>query len=127
MKRLLTALFLTVFLLALFVFLVANREPMMLSMDPFNTEDPALAVGPVPAAVLLVIALAFGFVLGAFAMWLSGAKRRREAKLRRREVRTLQRELKEARGYQPKDNVLVPHGEGGAGAGGGGAVPALRA
>ena len=97
MTRFLTVIALTLLGIALVVFLLANRQEVLLSMDPFSQEDPALAVGPLPLSVHLVISLLIGFGLGAFGMYLSGHKRRRELREKRRELRRVQAELKEAR------------------------------
>ena len=97
MTRFLTAILLVVLGFLLVVFLIANREPVPLSMDPFSQDDPALATPPLPLAVHFVIMLLTGFVLGALGMYLSGAKKRRRLREKSREVRRLREELREAR------------------------------
>ena len=97
MTRFLTAILLLVVGILLIVFFIANRQPIPLSMDPFSLDDPALATPPIPVAVHLAIALLVGFGLGAFGMYLSGAKKRRRLRERSREVRRLREELREAR------------------------------
>ena len=83
--------------LLLVVFFLANRQDVLLSMDPFSQDDPALALGPMPLAVHLGLMLLIGFGLGAFGMYLSGHKKRVALRQARREARRLREELKEAR------------------------------
>ena len=97
MTRFLTTLLLFVVGLFLVVFFLANRQDVLLSMDPISRDDPALAIGPLPLAVHLGIMLMVGFCLGALGMYLSGHKRRVALRKARREVRRLREELKEAR------------------------------
>jgi len=52
---------------------------------------PAVLVAPLYLVVLL--SLLAGFVIGAFAAWLNGGRRRREARLRARRIEALEREL----------------------------------
>ena len=97
MMRFLTVLLLAAIGVLLIVFLLANRQEVLLSMDPFSQDEPALALGPMPLSVHLIVSLPVGFGLGAPGMYLSGHRRRRELREKRREVRRLTSELKEAR------------------------------
>ncbi|WP_407049146.1 DUF1049 domain-containing protein [Methyloraptor flagellatus] len=49
---------------------VANRKPVVVSLDPFNAAAPALAL-PVPLFLLVFGALILGVVLGGVAAWAS--------------------------------------------------------
>lgn len=89
--------------IALIVFLVANRQPVRISLDPFSVDDPAVASAAMPLWAALVFTLTVGFVLGAFGMWLSNGSLRRKAKERRQEIKRLQHELKLAAG-EPQEN-----------------------
>ncbi|MBB4658252.1 LapA family protein [Parvularcula dongshanensis] len=117
MRRALTLLVLFVLGVLLAVFLTANSDPVTLSMDPFSKDAPAVSVGPISLAYVLLIPLFLGFVLGGFGMWLSGGKARTLAKERQREVRRLREELREARSLKAPqhDGVLVPVGQAGPG------------
>ena len=118
MRRALTLLVLFVLGVLLAVFLAANSDPVVLSMDPFSKEAPAIAVGPISLAYVLLIPLFLGFVLGGFGMWLSGGKARLLARERQREVRRLREELREAHAMRtsaPEHGVLVPVGQTGPG------------
>lgn len=97
MKRFLTGLAAILFAFALVYLLAANRQLAQLSFDITNVDDPALALPPLPVAIHIVTGLLIGFVLGAIGMWSSGAPKRAELRARRREVRRLEAELREAR------------------------------
>ncbi len=71
--------------LALIVFSVANRHRVTLSLDPFDTVDPALALS-VPLFLLVFLILAIGVVVGGVAVWLGQAKWRRRARLEHEEA-----------------------------------------
>ena len=72
--------------------MVANREPVTISFDPFNTDNPAVSftqpLWVAPAGSLLI-----GYVLGALGMWLSNGGLRRRAAERQKKVRELEREV----------------------------------
>jgi len=86
------------------LFLVANRQLVAVSLDPFNASDPAVTT---PAFFLwfwLMLMLFIGLGVGAFGMWVSGNDRRRKARLERRELKALHKEiavLKAARDERP--------------------------
>lgn len=115
MTRILTGLLGLIFAVAFVWLLVSNQQTAQLSLDPTSATDPQLATGPLPVAVHIVVGLLIGLVLGAIGMWSSGARRRRELRERRREVRRLQDELAEARQglyrAEPACTALVPANE----------------
>lgn len=49
----------------LVLFLVANRQPIALSLDPFSTQAPAFATPSLPLWLWLAFSLFSGFFLGA--------------------------------------------------------------
>ncbi len=71
----------TVFLVTL---AVANRHPAKLVLDPFNPENPVLAV-ELPFYAYLFAMLIAGVVLGGFATWMGQSKWRRTARGRTQE------------------------------------------
>ncbi|ADM08996.1 integration host factor beta subunit [Parvularcula bermudensis HTCC2503] len=79
--------------LALLLFLVANRRPVLISMDPISTDDPAFFLGPMPLWAALMFTLVIGFCLGAFGMWLSSRGVRDKAQKRKKEIKRLEQEL----------------------------------
>ena len=112
MTRILSGLLGLIFAVAFVYLLISNQQEALLSLDPTSQTDPQLAFGPFPVAVHIVVGMLIGFVLGAIGMWSSGARRRRELRERRREVRRLQDELAEARQglyrAEPAGTALVP-------------------
>lgn len=83
---------------AIILFLVANRHVATISVDPFNSADPAYAA-PVPLGVLMLVPLILGVVIGGVAAWLRQGKWRRTARRLERENRALQAELDELKRY----------------------------
>jgi hypothetical protein len=77
--------------LALVWFLVANRQPVAISLDPFSLDSPAIASLPLPLWVWLTASLLAGFFLGAIGMWLSARPSRRRASADREELKALKR------------------------------------
>ena len=73
------------------IFLIANRQPVALSLDPFSTESPAISTPAVFLWVWLVIALLIGFAMGAAGMWMSGREMRIRAKADRLELKALRK------------------------------------
>ncbi|MEK7265081.1 MAG: LapA family protein [Pseudomonadota bacterium] len=73
------------------LFLIANRQPVALSLDPFSTESPALATPPVFLWVWLILSVLIGFFIGAAGMWMSGRELRIRAKADRLELKSLKK------------------------------------
>jgi len=63
---------------------VANRHVVRLSLDPFRSEDPVLALS-MPFYFYLLGALVVGVVLGGVATWLAQGDWRRTARARTQE------------------------------------------
>ncbi len=73
----------------LILFAVANRQWTGVSLDPFSSEPPVLAVH-LPLFLVILLALMLGVIVGGIAAWLGQRKPRRAA-------RRLEVELREAR------------------------------
>lgn len=84
--------------LVMVAFLFANRHEVIVSFDPVSTDNPALAIGPLPMSYALLGAVAIGLVFGALGMWLSDKGLRRRAGQRKKEIARLKRELDLAAG-----------------------------
>lgn len=63
----------------LIVLSVANRQQVRMSMDPFNSVDPAIAF-TMPFFVFLFAALMLGMVIGSVATWFKQGKHRKNAR-----------------------------------------------
>jgi hypothetical protein len=76
------------------LFAVANRERIVLSLDPFSSGSPLLSTPPVPLCFVVLLPLMAGVIVGGFATFLGQRKWRRLARENDAEVRRLQSELK---------------------------------
>jgi uncharacterized integral membrane protein len=65
---------------------IANRHSVPLVLDPFNPEDPALALA-LPFYAYLLGAIIVGVLLGGAAAWLAQSHWRRAARARGQEAR----------------------------------------
>lgn len=104
MKKLLSRLIWVPLGVVLVVFLVANRDTVPLSLDPFDVENPAIATPPLPLWFWLMSALLIGFFSGAAGMWASGRPGRKKARAEHRELKTLKRE-QAARDSNPDETL----------------------
>lgn len=86
----------------LVVFMVANRGPVAVSLDPLSPDSPALATPALPLWIWLTAALLVGVLAGAAGMWMSGRDRRAKARAEHRELKSLKREL-EATARSPEE------------------------
>lgn len=77
--------------LVLVVLAVANRQPVVLSLDPFVPEAPAFAI-ELPLFWLLFAALFLGILLGGLGAWFKQHKWRQQARDKRREADRLRAE-----------------------------------
>ncbi len=93
MKKWLYRIFWIPVLVIAVLFLVANRQPVTISLDPFNADNPAVTSFPMPLWLWLIFMLFLGLGLGAAGMWFSGAQRRHKARAEHRELKTLRREM----------------------------------
>lgn len=78
--------------LLLVVFLVANRNPVAVSLDPFSTDNPAIATPALPMWIWMILMLMVGFFLGAMTSWIGARGQRRRAQADKKEVQKLRRE-----------------------------------
>ncbi len=90
-----------IFWIPLFVlavlFLVANRQLVSISLDPFNANSPAVTSVALPLWLWLSFMLFLGVGLGAAGMWQSGVVRRQKARQDHRELKALRREMAAAK------------------------------
>ncbi|MGI9350410.1 MAG: LapA family protein [Rhizobiaceae bacterium] len=76
MRKLFNYLFLVPLAIILILLSVANRQLVRFSLDPLNSEIPALSL-TLPLFVFLFLALVFGMLIGGFLVWLSQGKHRK--------------------------------------------------
>lgn len=72
--------------------LVANRHGVSVYLDPFSPRAAAAAIEP-PLYLVILLTMIAGVILGAFAVWISQGRWRRQAKLRAAEAIKLKRSL----------------------------------
>jgi uncharacterized integral membrane protein len=90
LRKIVTVLILVPLALAIVMFAVANRAPVVIGFDPFGTQPPMFAF-VAPLFLALLVALTAGVIVGGAAAW------SRQSKWRRR-ARRLATDLKAARG-----------------------------
>lgn len=91
MTKLIKLLILVPIAVVLIVLSVANRQLVSLSLDPFNTETPAVSF-ELPFFVFLFLAVLAGMVLGSVATWLKQGVVRRNLRDARVESEKLRQE-----------------------------------
>jgi uncharacterized integral membrane protein len=95
------------------VFAVANRHMVTVSLDPFNTADPALSLAMPLFAVILLSAIA-GVAAGGLATWFRQSRWRRAARRHEADAREARSQLDGQRGtryrlpVQPSNALLPP-------------------
>jgi uncharacterized integral membrane protein len=78
------------------VFAVSNYDKVPIGLWPFSD------VLIMPLYLLVLGALAFGFLAGEFVAWLNGGRWRREARRRQRRIEALERELAQTQAQLPR-------------------------
>jgi uncharacterized integral membrane protein len=92
MRRITTALVLVPLAIVLVVLAVANRQPVVISLDPFDPAQPAFAV-TLPLFALLLALTIGGVIVGGIAAWLRQSKWRRAARRAEGELSAVRAEL----------------------------------
>ncbi len=95
MLRFLEALILIPIAVVLVLLAVANRDPVLISLDPFSPDAP-MVVLQMPLYWLVFALFAVGVFLGGVVVWLRQGRHRRAARRERAEARRLRRALDEA-------------------------------
>ena len=83
--RILSMIFTFVMAVILITLFVINRKDVQLVLDPFNPQDPAVAVS-MPFFLFMFALLFVGALIGGFATWFSQGKWRRTARQRTQEA-----------------------------------------
>jgi uncharacterized integral membrane protein len=91
-RKIVTALILVPLAIILVTFAVANRQTVVVSLDPFDQVHPALAVA-LPLFALILALVIGGVLVGGVAAWLKQSKWRRAARLAEAEARELRAEV----------------------------------
>jgi hypothetical protein len=107
MKSLLKAIVLIPVVLAGVGFALANREPASISFDLFEQGVLPYQTAPLPLWAILLVAMAFGVVLGGGAVWWSQRRHRRAASRERAVARDLRREVEALRAAPSSTSVAL--------------------
>jgi uncharacterized integral membrane protein len=100
MRRLLLIFFTLPLAVLLVLLAIANRGPVVLSLDPFSKETPALAF-TAPFFVYLLAALMLGVLIGGAATWLKQGYHRRNERQFKREADQLRTEAERLKSTLP--------------------------
>ena len=82
--------------LLLILLAVANRAPVLLSLDPFAQGAPEIGL-TVPLFAVILGSVAIGVVLGGVGSWMAGGKHRRARRRSARDVNRLEAETERLR------------------------------
>lgn len=112
MRKFLTAIVVLPVAALLLIFAIANREPVVLSLDPFSPGAPAWSI-QLPLFLVILMAVGVGVVVGAIADWVGQGRYRREARHQRHEVRRLEQEARDLRrqAAPPAASLPAPYRE----------------
>jgi uncharacterized integral membrane protein len=91
-RKIVTALILVPLAVVVIAFAVANRQPVVVSFDPFDPAHPAFARA-LPLYQLMLLLVIAGVVVGGIAAWLRQSKWRRAARLADGQARELRAEM----------------------------------
>lgn len=99
--------------LAIAMFAVANRAPVLIGFDPFGAQPPMFAFVS-PLYLALMVALIVGVIIGGVAAWMSQSPKRRRArrlaaelKASRAEAEALRRQIAASTVAQPEKQTAI--------------------
>jgi hypothetical protein len=104
LHKLVTALILIPLAIVLVSFAVANRQSVIVSLDPFDRGDPALSFS-VPLFALILVLVIGGVIVGGAAAWLRQGKWRWRARIAEAQAQELRVENERLR---RQDGTLPP-------------------
>jgi uncharacterized integral membrane protein len=96
MRKLFSTLFAILLGLIFVTFAVANRHFVTVSLDPFNSVDPAIKAS-MPLFVLIIAVAILGVVAGGCATWFGQRRWRRAARQNEADARAVRAQLAELR------------------------------
>jgi Lipopolysaccharide assembly protein A domain len=107
LRKIVTALILIPLAVVVIALAVANRQPVLVSFDPFDQLHPAMARA-LPLYQLMLLLLVAGVVVGGAAAWVRQGKWRRAARLADAQARELRAEVDRLRRLAPAELTPVP-------------------
>jgi uncharacterized integral membrane protein len=106
-RKIVTALILVPLAIVFVALAVANRQPVLVSFDPFDQLNPAFARA-LPLYALMLILVIAGVVVGGIAAWVRQAKWRRAARLADAQARELRATRPVPPDYGPRLSIPPP-------------------
>jgi uncharacterized membrane protein (DUF106 family) len=91
-RRIVSTLVLVPLAIVLIAFAVANRQTVVVSLDPFDHANPALSIS-LPLFGLVLIVIIAAVIVGGIAAWLRQSKWRHAARLAQEQVQALQAQI----------------------------------
>lgn len=91
-RQIVSALVLVPLAIVLIAFAVANRQIVLVSLDPFDEVNPAFSIR-LPLFALILILIVAAVIVGGIAAWLRQSKWRRAARLAQAQVRELRAQV----------------------------------
>jgi uncharacterized integral membrane protein len=107
MRKFFTAVVLIPLGLIFIVFAVANRRPVTVSFDPFNSTDPSIAA-TLPLFVVIIAVAVAGVVAGGSATWFRQRHWRRAARRHEADARQARAQLADLRAGATAPSRLDP-------------------
>ena len=92
LRKIILAVIVVPLAIVMIVFAVANRQAITVSLDPFDSTNPAYSV-TLPLFLIIFAILILGVIVGGVAAWLRQASWRRAARRLDNEVRQLRDEI----------------------------------
>ena len=87
---------------------IANRHRVSLNLDPFNQENPALAL-EMPLIFVILASIFLGLIVGAGAVWVSQGRHRKTARQGKSELAALRETSgRETSGRTGTDAIALP-------------------
>ena len=107
-RKIVTTIIVVPLAVVIVAFVVANRQAVTVSFDPFSAASPAYAA-TVPLFVVIFVVLILGVLIGGVAAWIRQSKWRRSARRLDAEVRTQHDELETIRRrFGTSESVAAP-------------------
>jgi uncharacterized integral membrane protein len=91
-RKLVSSLILVPLAIVFIAFAVANRQTVLVSLDPFDQTNPAWSIR-LPLFVLILMVIIAAVIVGGVAAWLRQSKWRRAARLAQAQVRELRAQV----------------------------------
>jgi uncharacterized integral membrane protein len=107
MRRFFSALVVVPLGLIFVIFAVANRHLVMVSFDPFNSSDPAIAVR-LPLFVVIIAVAILGVIAGGIANWFRQRHWRRAARQHEAEARAVRAQLADLQAATARTGAAQP-------------------